>query len=500
MDFINKDSREKPLDPSKHVNYTYGMVLGVDDFKQEFTYLAGRDQLLARGLLGYGTVCGLKVDLQIDSIVDEQNNLQEVAQVVVTAGTALTPRGQIVRVTADQCASLNDWLSQHQSELAQPIGSPVEPLELYVVLSYQACPTDPLPIPGEPCRSEDNVTAPSRLKDDFRLELTFEKPEQTEIEALHIFVALLKQLTISEEATSFANKEDFLEALKESFNDALQNSFDMGVGWAFPLSSPMESPPSTFGSPPDNLNLNEMEADIYLRAAFRLWVTELRSTSLGEGQNCAGQPPNEDKVLLAELGLPIVSIGNDWQIDSSVDIEINEEERPFLTHLQLLQEYLVSRPEKRNFTSQLPNTQGYGVVAAGIVRPSQATPQPQPIQPIHNGLEIDVIGEGLLLVRFDGYTPPRGNHIYIPKVLPTVRNFQLTNLDTSVADLEDLVEGILNLDPEDLDMTISLISFNDMGILLSAMVSDNPANENLLNSASFAIEISQFPFPLANPV
>ena len=31
-------------DPSKHVNYTFGMLLGVDDFKQEFAYLIGRDQ------------------------------------------------------------------------------------------------------------------------------------------------------------------------------------------------------------------------------------------------------------------------------------------------------------------------------------------------------------------------------------------------------------------------------------------------------------------------
>jgi len=30
-------------DPSKHVNYTFGMLLGVDDFKQEFAYLSGRD-------------------------------------------------------------------------------------------------------------------------------------------------------------------------------------------------------------------------------------------------------------------------------------------------------------------------------------------------------------------------------------------------------------------------------------------------------------------------
>ena len=32
--------------PAKHVNFNVGMVLGVDDFTQEFAYLSGRDQLL----------------------------------------------------------------------------------------------------------------------------------------------------------------------------------------------------------------------------------------------------------------------------------------------------------------------------------------------------------------------------------------------------------------------------------------------------------------------
>ena len=52
-----------PPDPSKHVNYTLGMLLGVDDFNQEFAYLSGRDKWMARDLDGYGTLCGLKVSL-----------------------------------------------------------------------------------------------------------------------------------------------------------------------------------------------------------------------------------------------------------------------------------------------------------------------------------------------------------------------------------------------------------------------------------------------------
>ena len=48
-------------DDSMHVNYTQGMVLGAGDFVQEFSYHAGRGRKGARDLIGYGTVCGLRV-------------------------------------------------------------------------------------------------------------------------------------------------------------------------------------------------------------------------------------------------------------------------------------------------------------------------------------------------------------------------------------------------------------------------------------------------------
>src|SRR6185312_4742524 len=50
-----------PPDPLKHVNYVLGMVLGVDDFTQEFTYLSARERWLARDAIGYGTLWGLGV-------------------------------------------------------------------------------------------------------------------------------------------------------------------------------------------------------------------------------------------------------------------------------------------------------------------------------------------------------------------------------------------------------------------------------------------------------
>ena len=65
-------------DPTKRVNYTYGMVLGVDDFVQEQTYHNARGEWLARDLVGYGTVNGLAVSVG--------KTAQNETEVVVTAG------------------------------------------------------------------------------------------------------------------------------------------------------------------------------------------------------------------------------------------------------------------------------------------------------------------------------------------------------------------------------------------------------------------------------
>ena len=55
------------FDATQHVNFAKGMVLGVDDFRQEFAYLSGRDQWLARDAIGYGTASGLRVHFESDS-------------------------------------------------------------------------------------------------------------------------------------------------------------------------------------------------------------------------------------------------------------------------------------------------------------------------------------------------------------------------------------------------------------------------------------------------
>lgn len=325
-------------DPSKHVNYTYGMVLGVDDFTQEFAYLAGRDRWLARDCLGYGTVSGLAVAV-------EQNAGTGDTEVVVTAGTAVSPRGQLIKVTPTQCAGLNKWLANDQNAQAvkEQLGlPPAAPLHLYVVLCYRECATDSVPIPGEPCRSEDAATAPSRLQDDFLLELRFAPPAQTEEDALRAFVQWLKDhVEISDAPGPLTTLADFLAAIRSAV-----------VAPASPLASPLDSPVGAapdfmLDSPLTVMQVAARDACTYLRAAFRLWTTELRPlwrpvsfepAGCAASTSVAQQQAFDDSLLLAELVLPL---NPDGSLNTGAAVEIDETRRSFLLSLRMLQEWLL---------------------------------------------------------------------------------------------------------------------------------------------------------------
>jgi hypothetical protein len=318
--------RTAPPDSRKHVNYTLGMVLGVDDFTQEFAYLSGRDQLLARELLGYGTVCGLRVTIEpADNPAERTSN----PQVRVAPGLAVTPRGQLVGVSGAQCATLKSWLSAHAKEIEEYVGPAASTtLPVYLVLCYRDCLTDQVPIPGEPCRSEDEAFAAARVADDFKLELRLKPPEQREEDALRGFVEWLSQVPIAEspegslvDDTGFADQARWEPAIRDV---------------ASVLSVlPSSSPDFMIGAPPPDLRVRAEKACDFLRVAFRLWATELRPIVLGRGQSCAGDPPDEGCVLLAELSVPLVagSLGG--------EVTIDEARRPYLLHLRLIQEWLL---------------------------------------------------------------------------------------------------------------------------------------------------------------
>ena len=103
------------FNPAKRVNYATGMVLGVDDFKQEQGHFLAANRLHTQVTEGYGTLCGLHVS------VDEDY------QIVITEGLAIDLKGRLIRVAPDQCANLNEWLASEANRASRMPAKPSTP-------------------------------------------------------------------------------------------------------------------------------------------------------------------------------------------------------------------------------------------------------------------------------------------------------------------------------------------------------------------------------------
>ncbi|MCA1564726.1 MAG: hypothetical protein LC803_03520 [Acidobacteria bacterium] len=325
-------------DPTKHVNYTYGMVLGVDDLTQEFAYHSGRDHWMARDSIGYGTINGLRVTVA--------PNASGELEVNVSPGTAVSPRGQLIHVNTAQCANLEKWLAiaKNKKAVGDEVGvPPVTPAVLSVVLCYRSCPTDKVPVPGEPCRSEEDTMAYSRLRDDFKLELRLKKtntmpsPDQREEDALRDFIKWLNEhLVVTEDEDDLTSEADFIAAVLDA---------------AAPPVLPGDLPPVFMidNSPPNPMRVNVSQAAEFRRIAFRLWVTEFRprwrplqfntqSASCAPDGSDAGTIPDDNCVLLADLRVPLTA---DVLLDTTTPVRVLEDRRPYVVHQRMLQEWLL---------------------------------------------------------------------------------------------------------------------------------------------------------------
>jgi len=304
-------------DPARHVNFTAGMVLGVDDYRQEFAYHSARDKWIVREFLGYGTLSGLAVTVEPDA---------KGPRVRVTPGAAAAPSGQLICVGREQCGSLNPWLAR--TEIADKLNAQAAlqvdhdhlTLTLFLTLCYVDCAVAEVPIPGEPCRSDENLMAPSRIADDYTLNFSFDPPPMTEALAGPVLDAFWAGLVFDGAANTPAT---FATALNRA---GLQLQLALGV---YPADAPA----------PDPADLAQIhistDAETRFRAALKaLWVTRIRPLVAAQRCGAAAATAN-DCVLLARLTVPVVHVATHWEVAAApvgqpTAVMLDETDRPVL--------------------------------------------------------------------------------------------------------------------------------------------------------------------------
>lgn len=312
-DFTSVYPESKLLDPSKRVNYIHGLVLGVDEFKQEECYLLEKDRLHNRSLHGYGTVCGLAIT---------QEDKDAGIEIKVSPGMAISPAGQVIQVPRTQCATLDEWLASHGTEISDYLDSAsAGSVTLYLMLCYRECETDLVPIPTGPCQSLEETSAASRIADNFSLSFELEEPPAEHFDALmQDLTDLLLNIPVDPAGTMTIDEvRDLVRTL-------------------IPQSSPVESP--AISSPVISGAIAPENLEEFFHAAFLVWVTEVKPCLLTDTSQCVPTDPYRNCVFLAKINFDVEIIDDVVRLDETVDVDIDQSLRQFLLATQGMQNYL----------------------------------------------------------------------------------------------------------------------------------------------------------------
>ena len=316
------------LDPLQRVNYTFGMVLGVDDFRQEHAYLAARDERALRETIGYGVITGLGV------AAPKPASASEGQQVRVAPGLALMPDGRLVGIAAEQCANLQTWLD---AELARDPTTATKTV-VYVLLRFAENSGSPVPIPGEPCRDESELSADARIVDGFALDFSWAPPDASEDLALRAVVAWIRGIkvrtTVPATQTLLSFQADVERGLKEAITTAWGDPHAPTPAMPASATPPLPTPSKvSLPAPPVQLQIPRAEVAAYYAAAFEVWTRLLRAGFM------AHHGPVPVAEALAERALLLASIDAKAGGDGTRGVRMLG--RPQLLHLRLLQEWLL---------------------------------------------------------------------------------------------------------------------------------------------------------------
>jgi hypothetical protein len=147
------------------LRYAYGMRLGSVELSDEQSYLVGKDRFHNVRCHGAGVLCGLRVDRFVWPQGAPAGTPSTVLR--VTRGAALDGCGREVLVPCDQCIDVAAWFAVIGGKLNPPPGA--GPLHIWVALRYRECPSDPAPVPHDPCGCDTGGCDYTRVRESFEL-------------------------------------------------------------------------------------------------------------------------------------------------------------------------------------------------------------------------------------------------------------------------------------------------------------------------------------------
>ena len=183
-----------PGDPLSRLRFHYGQCLSAEDFEAEQRYFVLRQRLHNALLHGVGTVWGL-------AIRRKEPRPEGGDQLICEPGMAIDPLGREIWVLQPLCLDLAALEASFWSQLqpspsasaasgtpataapnpdgpaaSAPASDVPDRRRAYVVLRYEACLSDEVPVIPLPCSDDHDGLAASRLRDSFRLCLEAEAP------------------------------------------------------------------------------------------------------------------------------------------------------------------------------------------------------------------------------------------------------------------------------------------------------------------------------------
>ncbi len=159
---ISRCGGSLPDQPECAINYHFGMLLGVDDFRAEQGFHVGQHRRHQHVLHGWGVVYGFGVAF----LADRQ-------EIRVEPGHAIDRRGRDLVIGTAQCLGLPAWWEQQrQTDVFADIPNKDDAtFDADVLLCYRTCLSRPVPAIADPCAEQAADIAYSRICEQAQLTL-----------------------------------------------------------------------------------------------------------------------------------------------------------------------------------------------------------------------------------------------------------------------------------------------------------------------------------------